>query len=125
MRRGNGRIVPERGAVLTKAVVRVSRMLGLKDVELAQVIGASPATVSRYRRGAAEINPERKIAELALLLIHVFRSLDSLVGADGEKRKAWMHTPNNALGGVPAMLIRRPEGLVQTLTYLDVTRTRV
>lgn len=114
--------VPERGAALTKAVVRASDMLGLKDVELAQVIGTSRATVSRYRRGTAEIDPERKVAELALLLIRVFRSLDPLVGADGEKRKVWMHTPNNALGGVPAMLIRHPEGLVQTVAYLDVMR---
>lgn len=124
MRPVNVKTVPERGVVLTKAVVRASRMLGLKDVELAQVIGASPANVSRYRRGVAEIDPERKVAELAVLLIRVFRSLDPLVGADGEKRKAWMHTPNSALGGVPAVLIRHPEGLVQTLAYLDVMRTR-
>lgn len=118
----NVRTTPERGAVLTKAVVRASESLGLKDGDLAQVIGASPATVSRYKRGAAEIDPERKVAELALLLVRLFRSLDPLVGSDGEKRKAWMHTQNNALGGVPATLIRRPEGLVQTLAYLDGMR---
>ncbi|HEU0276233.1 MAG TPA: antitoxin Xre-like helix-turn-helix domain-containing protein [Rhodanobacteraceae bacterium] len=122
MRPIDAKAPPERARVLTKAVVRASGLLGLKDAELAQVIGVSPPTVSRYKRGTAEIDPDRKTGELALLLVRLFRSLDPLVGADGENRKAWMHSQNEQLGGVPAMLIRRPEGLVQTLAYLGGIR---
>lgn len=114
--------MPERAPVLTKAVLRAADLLGLEDAELAQVIGVSAPTVSRYRRGTAELNPERKVGERGLLLVRLFASLDSLVGSDDENRKAWMHGQCKPLGGVPAMLIRRPEGLVQTLAYLDGIR---
>lgn len=118
----NVKTVPERAAVLTKAVLRAADLLGLKDVELARAIGVSAPTVSRYKYGAAQIDPARKPGELALLLVRLFRSLDPLIGADGEKRKAWMHTRNHALGGVPAELVLQAEGLVRTLAYLDGLR---
>lgn len=122
MRPTNAKTVPDRAAVLTQAVVRAAGLLGLKDAELAQVIGVSAPTISRCRHGEAEIDPGRKAGELALLLVRLFRSLDPLVGSDTEKRKAWMHSKNQALGEVPAMLIRNPEGLVGTLAYLDGIR---
>lgn len=122
MRPTNTKTAPDPAAVLTKAVVRAASLLGLKDAELAQVIGVSAPTISRCKRGEAEIDPERKTGELALLLVRLFRSLDPLVGSDTEKRKAWMHSKNQALGEVPAMLIRNPEGLVGTLAYLDGIR---
>lgn len=82
----------------------------------------SGPTISRYRHGSAEIDPKRKAGELALLLVRLFRSLDLLVGADTEKRKAWMHTRNKARDDIPARLIRTPQGLVETLAYLDGIR---
>lgn len=109
-------------AVLTKATVNAAELLGLQNTDLAQVIGVSGATVSRYKRGDSEISPSSKHGELALLLIRVFRSLDPLVGADAEMRKKWMHSKNKALGGVPAELIVKPDGLARTLAYLDGMR---
>lgn len=108
--------------VLTKAVLRAAAMLGLTNSDLAKVIGVSDATVSRYKRAAAGIAPASKPGQLALLLVRVFRALDPQVGGDGELRKAWMHSSNAALNGVPAQLILRPDGLVRTLAYLDGMR---
>lgn len=122
MRPINVKAAPERAPVLTKAILRASDLLGLKDAELAKIIGVSAPTVSRCRNGISEIDPDHKAGELGLLLVRLFRSLDPLVGSDGEKRKAWMHGQNKQLGGVPATLIRSPEGLVQTLAYLDGIR---
>ena len=111
--------------VLTKATLQAAARLGLPSTELGKVIGVSDATVSRYRKAQAAIAPSSKQGQLALLLIRVFRSLDPLVGADDEKRKAWMHSRNNALNGVPAQLILSPDGLVRTLSYLDGMRAAV
>lgn len=108
--------------VLTTAALRAAAELNLSSTELAKAIGVSDATVSRYRREQAHIAPTSKPGELALLLIRVFRSLDPLVGSDREARKAWMHSTNHALGGVPAQLVLKPEGLVRTLAYLDGMR---
>ena len=107
-------------AVLTKATVRAAEGLGLHNADLARIIGVSDSTVSRYKTKGAGISPTSKPGELALMLIRVFRSLDPLVGSDNEMRKAWMHSDHQALGGVPAKLIRHPEGLVRTLAYLAV-----
>ncbi len=122
MRLTNTKAVPERAAVLTKATLNAANLLGLKDTELATVIGVSAPTVSRYRNGGSGLDPEHKAGELALLLIRLFRSLDPLVGSDSAKRKVWMHTRNAALGNVPVTLIRSPEGLVRTLAYVDGMR---
>lgn len=112
----------DQASVLTQATVRAAEQLGLNNADLARIIGVSAATVSRYKRSLVQITPTSKAGELALLLIRVFRSLDPLVGSDGIKRKAWMHTMNQALNGVPAELIRRPDGLARTLAYLDGMR---
>lgn len=113
---------PGRAAVLTKAMLRAADLLGLKDAELARVIGASPANVAGYRSGVVEIDPASKAGARALLLVRLFRALHALVGGDGEKRKAWIHSTNDALGGVPATLILKPEGLSSALAYLDAIR---
>ena len=113
---------PDPKIALTKATVRAAELLGLQSNELARIIGVSPATVSRYKSESSGIAPASKTGELALLLIRVFRSLDPLVGSDDEKRKAWMHSPNLALSEVPARLLRRPDGLVRVLDYLDGMR---
>ena len=113
---------PDAEIVLTKATINAAAMLDLSAADLARTIGVSDATVSRYKTAQACIAPTSKPGELALLLIRVFRSLDPLVGSDGEMRKAWMRSPNQALNGVPAKLILKPEGLARTLAYLDGMR---
>ena len=114
--------VPSPDSVLTQATLRAADLLALQGSDLAKVIGVSDSTVSRYRSGAAEISPSSKPGELALLLVRVFRSLDPLVGSDTQLRKEWMHSLNKALGGVPAQLVLKPDGLTRTLSYLDGMR---
>src|SRR5687767_11372891 len=95
--------------VLTKAVLAAARMLGLRNRELAAVIGASEASVSRLTGGRV-IEPGSKEGELALLFLRLFRSLDALVGGEETKARAWLHAANAHLGGVPAERMRRVEG---------------
>lgn len=109
-------------ALLTGATIKAAELLGITNADLAKTIGVSVPTVSRYKRAVASIAPSSKPGELALMLIRVFRSLDPLVGSDGEMRKAWIHSRNEALNGVPAKLILRPDGLARTLAYLDGMR---
>lgn len=108
--------------VLAKATGRASELLGLSGAALARVIGVSEPTVSRVLKGNRGLDPQSKEGQLSLLLVRVYRSLDALVGTDGEKRLAWMHSHNKALGGKPVDLIENPEGLVATLGYLDGMR---
>lgn len=110
------------GQVLAKATTRASDLLGLSGAALGRIIGVSEPTVSRLVRGLRGLDPQSKEGQLSLLLVRVYRSLDALVGTDNQNRIAWMRSPNTALGGVPAVLIERPDGLVATLNYLDGMR---
>lgn len=113
---------PEAAEVLTKAAGRAAELLGLNGATLARVLGSSEAGVSRLLRGQRHVKPESKEGEMAALLIRLYRSLDALVGNDAERRRAWMHSHNTALGGIPAELIRSAQGLVTTVAYLDGMR---
>lgn len=113
---------PDASLVLAKATVRAGELLGLSGAALGRVIGISEPTVSRLLRGERPLNPHSKEGELALMLVRVYRSLDALVGTDDRKRIAWMRGYNQALGGIPAQLIERADGLVATLAYLDGMR---
>lgn len=115
---------PDPAAVLAKAVLAAAERLGLRNRQLAAVIGSSEASVSRLRftRG---LDPEGKEGELALLFLRAYRSLDALVGGDDEKARAWLTADNDHLRGVPAERIRTVEGLVDVVQYLDAMRGRL
>ena len=115
---------PEPSTVLTKAVLGAASRLGLRNRRLAEVIGTSEATVSRLSNGRS-IDPESKHGELALLFVRLYRSLDALVGGDDAQARTWIHAHNIHLGGVPAERIRRVEGLVDVIQYLDAMRGRI
>ena len=115
---------PDPSAVLTRAALSAAARLGLRGRELAAVIGASEASVSRLR-GARLLDPASKEGELALLFLRLFRSLDALVGGDEGRARAWLRADNTHLGGVPAERIRTVEGLIDVVQYLDAMRGRL
>ncbi|MGH7553191.1 MAG: MbcA/ParS/Xre antitoxin family protein [Longimicrobiales bacterium] len=115
---------PAAGAVLARATLAAARSLRLRNRDLAAILGSSEASVSRLSAGR-ELNPAGKEGELALLFLRLFRSLDALVGGDEEKARLWLHAYNDHVGGVPADRIRRVEGLVDVVQYLDAMRGRL
>ncbi len=115
---------PEAAAVLGKAVARAAERLGLSRTLLAQVLGVSPASVSRLCAGNYHLDPKRKEWDFALLLVRLFRALDSIVGDQATARK-WLASDNLALNGRPVDLIRNTEGLVRVVHYLDASRAVV
>ncbi len=111
----------DEAAVLSKAVLRAAERLGLKGGELARVLGVSSATVSRLQRGGYTLNPRGKEWELAVLLVRIFRALDSIVAGEEEAR-CWFNSDNDGLNGRPRELITQAEGLVHVARYLDARR---
>lgn len=124
MHYANSLPAPDPAAVLSKAVLSAATRLGLRARHLADVLGTSEATVSRLRSGRY-IDPASKQGELALLFLRLYRSLDALVGGDEAKAKLWFQSENLHVGGVPAERVRRVEGLVDVVQYLDAMRGRI
>ena len=110
--------------VLAKATLSAAERLGVRNRQLAAIIGTSEASVSRLSSGRA-LDPASKEGELALMFLRLYRSLDALVGGDDTKSRAWLHAANDHLGGVPAERIRTVEGLVDVVQYLDAMRGRL
>jgi hypothetical protein len=113
---------PAPAAVLAKALVRVAAALELSQGELAEILGTSPASVSRTVAGNRELDPAAAEGRHALLLVRVFRSLDTLVGGDREKARLWLRAGNRHLGAVPLALLASTQGLVHVAEYLDAIR---
>ena len=109
-------------AVLTKATVNAADRLGLSARVLAAVLGVSEATVSRMKRQDFLLERGSKPFELAVLLIRLFRALDSIVGADETVARAWLRNANTALGAKPVDKIVSIAGLTDVLAYLDARR---
>ena len=110
--------------VLAKAVFAAADRLGIRQRELAAILGASEASVSRLQRGRS-LEPASKEGQLALLFLRAFRSLDALVGGDDTQARAWLHADNIHLGGAPVDRVKTVEGLVDVVQYLDAVRGRL
>lgn len=116
---------PEPRRVLTAAVMRAAEFLEITQSTLAQILGLSPATVSRMANGSYTLDHDKKEWELAALFVRLFRSLDALIGANDAAAKDWMSGNNTGLIGRPVDLIRSTEGLVRVVQYLDAARGRI
>ncbi len=115
---------PNPAAVLAKAVLNAADQLGLKQAELAAVLGIHRTAISRLKQNPA-LDPKSKQGELALLLIRIARALFALTGGDKDWIKHFMHNPNQATGGVPAKQMESIQGLMQVLNFVDALRGKI
>ncbi len=97
---------PDCSEVLAKALARAADLLGLQQGTLARVLGVSDAAARRLANGQRTIDPDSKGAELALLLVRLCGSLDSLVGGNDGQRQAWMMSYTRALNGVDSFSVQ-------------------
>lgn len=113
-------------AVVSQAIARASRSLGVTQAQLAGVLGVDASHVSRVLRGTSTLSPGRPaVWERALLFLRVYRSLDGFWSGSDAASRHWLATDNRALNGAPITLIQSAEGLVRVVSYLDAMRARV
>jgi hypothetical protein len=115
----------QKGAVVTKAVLRAATRLALSNRILAKVLGISEASVSRMGSGTFVLSKNDKAFEVAVLFLRLFRTLDAIVGGDEASARAWLKHDNIVLGGAPAQLIQTLPGLVNVVGYVDARRALV
>lgn len=116
---------PDQGAVLTKAVLRAAERLAISGRQLAEIIGVSEATVSRWKRNEAALEAGSKPFQLAALFVRTFRSLDAITGGDEAVARSWIAAPNLALAARPIERMVTVQGLVDVTTYLDGRRAPI
>lgn len=109
-------------AILSKAALRAAAALGISNKEFAAIVGVSPAYVTKLKAGTASFALGSKPAELATHFIRSYRSLDAIVGGEGDTARIWMRMHNTALGDVPVHLMKTIAGLLDVEAYLDQRR---
>lgn len=110
---------------LTEAVLKSAALLDVPQAELAVILGLSAATVSRMGSGRYLLQTGRKEWQLAALFVRLFRALDSITGGRDDLSRAWLHSHNRALQGVPAAMLGEVEPFVRVVQYLDASRAAV
>lgn len=111
-------------AVLAKALLNAADQLGLRQAELAAVLGIHRTAISRLKQNLS-LDPASKQGELGLLVIRIARALFALTGGDKEWIQHFIHTPNKATGGVPAKQMETIQGLISVLQFVDAIRGKV
>lgn len=107
--------------VLAKAVLNAAEQLGLKQSQLAGILGIHRTAVSRLKKNLS-LDPNSKQGELALLFIRLARSLFALTGGDQEWMQHFMQSPNMLTVGIPQEQIQSIEGLIKVLHCVDALR---
>lgn len=120
-------VAAREATILTGAALKAADRLNLSGSTLAAVLGLSPASLTRMRRGQflLERNATGKAFELAVLFVRLYRSLDAIVGGDMAVAQDWLRNQNTALNGKPIDKIKSIPGLVETIAYLDARRAVV
>lgn len=109
--------------VLTKALIRMAERLDLSRWELSVIIGRSEPSLSRtFTKSKFYVDPSTKEGQLAILLLRLYRSLDTLFGGNTKQCQMWLRNKNKHLSSTPIQLIQSIEGLVLTIQYLDAMR---
>jgi hypothetical protein len=111
---------PDPAAVLAKAVLNASTQLGLKQADLAAMLGMHRSSVSRL----TELDPASKQGEMALLLVRIACALFALTGGDKDWIAHFMSTPNKTTDGTPAEQITSTEGLHTVLKCVEAIRSK-
>lgn len=117
-------IRPTQTSVLAKALLNASEQLGLKQVELAAVLGVHRTAISRLKQNQS-LDPLSKQGEIALLVVRIARALFALTGGDLEWIKHFMRTHNNVTGDIPAKQIQSIQGLMTVVQFVDAIRGKV
>lgn len=94
-------------ALLTKALLRAAEQLNL-SADLAQLLKTTADETAQLQWGSRLLGPEKPEWASALKIVGMFRTLIELLNTP-ERAKAWLGTPNDALGASPIDLLRSPD----------------
>lgn len=110
--------------IINEAVVNAARILELKQSELTRIIGPKKTQISNlFNKNINAIHQSDTVYwDHALLFLRMFRSLYALFGEDSAQSQEWLKNYNYHVHGIPSELIKKTEGLVQVVAYLDAMR---
>jgi len=104
---------------LTQAVLQIVDMLGLYQAELARMLLLKCGDIGRLAAAQQCLEPATPAWEQAQLLVRCYRALYVVQKGDGVAMRHWLRIPDEALGGVPHLLIVDDGRLADVVACLE------
>jgi hypothetical protein len=105
--------------IISKALVGAADQLGLVDHQLGTIVGLSACEIASLRNREFLLTAGSKSFELSILLIRLSCALDVMSCGEALVARAWLFNENNELADRPIDAIRRIDGLVDVVAYLE------
>ena len=75
---------------MSKAVINTATYLGINRAKLAHILGVSASTVAKLYTNDYILSPAKREWNSAVLLVRLFRSLDSIIGGVSDDASKWL-----------------------------------
>jgi hypothetical protein len=111
--------------LVSTGLIQAASDLKLSGSNLARILGLSEATVSRLKNGTWTLQKDSKSYEIAMVFLHVYQRLKSVMNGNSHRMRAWLHARNEDLGSSPVSLLNKLQGLFQVLFYLQRPPARI
>lgn len=108
----------DRKVVLAEALLKTAERLGLKQVQLASVIGVELAIINQMETNPV-LDPTSQQGKSALSLIRLYQALHGLTGGDPVWINHFMNSQNTITGDIPIQQIQTKNGLVKVLEFVE------
>ena len=111
-----------KNTVLAKTFLKCAKRLGMNLDQIAATISTAPEKLSL---NTFIIRPNSKQGTLALSLIRITISLETLNGGDVEMIRHFMYQKNHLTGGIPIEQVQHPQGLLKVLSFVEAIQVKI
>ncbi|MCG2574937.1 hypothetical protein LVY74_15450 [Acinetobacter sp. ME22] len=105
--------------VLAKAVMNVATQLNLSSVQLSDILGLDPASITQPE-ALPELDPHTETGQRAMYLVQIFKRLFAMTGGDAVWMQQFMQSPNQMTHGIPMQQMKRLDGMKNILAFLNM-----
>ena len=105
--------------VLAKAVMNVATQLNLSSVQLSDILGLDPVTLTQ-QEALPELDPQTETGQRAMLLVQIFKRLFAMTGGDAVWMQQFIHTRNQVSNGIPVEQMKSLDGMRNILAVLEM-----
>lgn len=109
----------EQQRVLAKAVMNVATQLNLTPVQLSELLGLDPVTLTQ-QEALNELDPKTEAGQRAMFLVQIFKRLFAMTGGDAVWMQQFMHTRNQVSNGIPVEQMKSLDGMRNILAVLEM-----
>lgn len=105
--------------VLAKAVMNVATQLNLSSVQLSELLGLDPVTLTQ-QEALPELDPHTETGQRAMFLVQIFKRLFAMTGGDAVWMQQFMQSPNQMTHGIPMQQMKSLDGMKNILVFLNM-----